>query len=126
MRGCGVFLSVASLCGLDRVDACHVRERCTGLLIRYVDGPPAVLGEWNTTDASQHSCIYKRSDGKSITKVCFRMLKYYPEVADVELLTDASYASLGNDNRVYDNIMYDNRVFRIDEVRLDTSLEAGR
>ena len=42
----GLFLSVASLNGLKKVDLCCVGNRCTGLLIHYVKGPTVPLGQW--------------------------------------------------------------------------------
>jgi hypothetical protein len=63
----GLFLSVAVLSGLEKVDLCRVSNRCIGVLIHYVNGLIAVLRQWWTTDVSQHSCIYKSDNESDIT-----------------------------------------------------------
>ncbi|PVH70804.1 hypothetical protein DL98DRAFT_373904, partial [Cadophora sp. DSE1049] len=54
----GLFLSFAVLHGLERVDICRVKTRCTGLMIHYLGGRISVLGQWHASCASQSSCIY--------------------------------------------------------------------
>jgi hypothetical protein len=65
----GLFLSVAVLSSLERVDICVADKRCMGMLIRYLDGRTVVLGQWN---ASNCSCIYRNSE-PGITKIYFRV-----------------------------------------------------
>jgi hypothetical protein len=70
----GLFLSYAVFTDLKSVDVCHVNQRCTGMLISYADGLTSVLGQWHTSYASQHSCIFHGS-GPDITEVYFRISK---------------------------------------------------
>ncbi|RDL39087.1 uncharacterized protein BP5553_03427 [Venustampulla echinocandica] len=67
-----LFLSVATLNHLRRVDLCRVANRYTGMLIQYVSGTTAVLGQWHNPGVSQHSCIHD-SDLLGICSVYFRM-----------------------------------------------------
>lgn len=69
-----LFLSLAVLSDLKRVDACYVAKRCTGMLIGYHHSPTVVLGQWHTSRNSRHACIYEDS-GATIANVCFMMSK---------------------------------------------------
>jgi hypothetical protein len=70
----GLFLSVAHLGNLKRVELCRVASRGTGLLIHYLDGSIAVLGQWNISPASQLSCVFD-SGGLSAGFIYFGMAK---------------------------------------------------
>ncbi|CZT42360.1 uncharacterized protein RSE6_02229 [Rhynchosporium secalis] len=50
----GLFMSVASVSNLRKVEFCRVGTRCTGLKLHYLQAPTAVLGQWQTTAFSQH------------------------------------------------------------------------
>lgn len=82
----GLFLSVAVLSSLERVDICHVGKRCIGMLIRYLDSRTVVLGQWNACP-SQCSCIYNSSE-PGITKIYFRMSKS----GDRQIVTAISFS----------------------------------
>jgi hypothetical protein len=87
----GLFLSVAALNDLERVDLCHVDNRCTGMLIYYLDGHSAVLGQWQSSPFSRCSCIYN-SSRPSITKIYFKLSKFqsHQVVADVSFSPDTN------------------------------------
>ncbi len=97
----GLFLSVAILSGLEKVDLCRVLDCCTGILIHYVGGLIVVLGQWRTAGSSQHSCIYKRdkkSDTTNITNIHFRMTrsKRHNIVTDISFSEDRSGVVIPN------------------------------
>ncbi|KUJ07346.1 uncharacterized protein LY89DRAFT_545051, partial [Mollisia scopiformis] len=54
----GLFLSIAVLSGLKRVDMCRINKRCAGMLLQYLDGHTTILGQWHSSPPSQQSCIY--------------------------------------------------------------------
>jgi hypothetical protein len=99
----GLFLSVAVLSGLERVDVCYIDKRCTGMLIHYLNGHTTVLGQWHASCVSQCSCIYNCS-GPSITKIYFRMLKSgdHQIVTDISFSPDTSETTPVHDYRVFD------------------------
>ena len=103
--GAGLFLSVAVLSSLERVDICHVDKRCTGMLIRYLDSRTVVLGQWNTYP-SRYSCIYNGSE-PGITKIYFRMSKF----GDRQIVTAISFSFEAAPDSHY-------QVFTIGQVRL--------
>ncbi len=106
----GLFLSFAILSDLERVDVCHVDKRCTGMLIRYLDGHTVVLGQWRAT--SQCSCIYDGS-GPSITNIYFRVSKSSRIVTAVGFSPDPVEMTLDSGCEV----------FSIGEVRLQADLD---
>ena len=104
----GLFLSVAILSDLEKVDLCRVSNRCIGIVIQYTNGLITVLGQWQTAGVAQHSCIYKsddKSDTKSVPDIYFRMTRCrrYDIVTDVSfsknynkaITSDSSYQVFG-------------------------------
>ncbi|KAH6692790.1 hypothetical protein BKA61DRAFT_281285 [Leptodontidium sp. MPI-SDFR-AT-0119] len=83
----GLFLSFAVLDGLERVDMCRVKNRCTGLMIHYIGGGTSVLGQWHTSCASQSSCIYD-GNGPAITHIYFEMSR----CRDRQIVTAVNFA----------------------------------
>ncbi|KAH9208844.1 hypothetical protein DL95DRAFT_32875 [Leptodontidium sp. 2 PMI_412] len=83
----GLFLSFAVLHGLERVDVCRVKNRCTGLMIHYLSGRTSVLGQWHASCAPQSSCIYD-SHGPAITNIYFEMSR----CKDRQIVTAVSFA----------------------------------
>ena len=69
----GLFLSVASLSKIQRVDLCRCGSRCTGILITYTSGKSVALGQY-THDAS-HSRILLDGGPHGFSKICFTMSK---------------------------------------------------
>jgi len=98
----GMFLSVASLNGLKKVDLCCVGNRCMGLLVHYIKGPTVALGQWHTSYSSKHCCIYKRNE-QSISRICFRMAKLgrLAFVTDIYFLEDETKIVSDNEFRVF-------------------------
>ena len=93
----GLFLSIAVLSGLKKVDLCRVLNRCIGIMIYYLNGLVVVLGQWRTAGVAQHSYIYNSDDKNntnSVPNICFRMTRYrsYNIVTDVSFLEDHSKA----------------------------------
>lgn len=105
----GLFLSFAVLTGLERVDTCYVAQRCTGMLLHYLNSHTKVLGQWHTSSPSQHACIYNNS-GPAITKIFFRMSKS----RDHQVVTDISFSPA----TVETTLDSDYQVFSVREVRL--------
>jgi hypothetical protein len=103
----GLFLSIAVLSNINKVDLCRVSNRCTGLLIHYLDGSTTTLGQWNGCHVSQHSCIY-HSNQSSITNLCFGMAKFQNH----SIVTDIRY-SIGKNETELDSY---NQIFGIGEV----------
>ena len=97
----GLFLSVAVLSDLKRVELCHVASRCTGLLIHYMNGLSAVLGQWHTSRDSRRSCVYDTS-GPSVDNICFRIAKHqhHQIVIDVSF-SDGTKEVSGSDDQVF-------------------------
>jgi hypothetical protein len=87
----GTFLSIAFLRTLKRVDLCRVSNRCIGILIHYVNGQSAVLGQWRTGGMACHSCIYN-SDSISPTHIYFRVTTFghHKIVTDISFSDDKS------------------------------------
>lgn len=48
----GLFLSTAILSNLRRVELCRIGNRCTGLLIHYLNGLSTALGQWHPLSTS--------------------------------------------------------------------------
>jgi hypothetical protein len=107
----GLFFSFAVLSNLERVDVCYVDERCTGMLIRYVDSPPVVLGQWHASHASQWFCIYNGSE-PGITHIYFRISKSSRIVTGISFSPDTVGTTLDSDCAV----------FSTGEVRLQAAL----
>jgi hypothetical protein len=107
----GLFMSVADLSNLRKVEICRVGIRCTGLKLYYLQTPTAVLGQWHTTtsDFSQHVSIFN-SNGPNTTGIRFKFSKS----ADHQVVTDINF---GPDTGDDCNSSY----FRLGEVRLHLS-----
>lgn len=86
----GLFLSVAVLSGLQKVDLCRIENRCTGILMRYNSGLTLVLGQWHVPSVSQHSCIYD-SPTEYTANICFRLtaLKRHKIVTSIMFSEDS-------------------------------------
>jgi hypothetical protein len=96
--GAGLFLSTAVLSGLDKVDLCHVSNRCIGMLIHYTSGLTVVLGQWRTAGGLQYSCIYKSNGETDLTNIYFRLTRTerYTIVTDVSFSEDYSGVVIPN------------------------------
>lgn len=114
MPNTGLFLSLAVLSGLERVDVCRVYQRRTGMLIHYTDGQTKVLGQWHASCPWQHSCIYNGS-GPAISNIYFRMSK----AGNSQIVTDISFSP----NTVETTPDSDYVVFSVREVRLNAHLD---
>ena len=80
------FFSVAELKDVERVDVCRLRDRCTGLLIHYMNDHSTVIGQWHTSYSVEHLRIYDSdSSGSGHYTVRFRIetREDYQFVADV-------------------------------------------
>ena len=71
----GLFLSVAILSSLQRVELCRVANRCTRVMIHYLKGLPVVLRQWHTSCPLQRTCIYDSHRPNIASKIYFRTLK---------------------------------------------------
>lgn len=106
----GLFLSVASLSKLERVDVCRRGCRCTGILIHYISGKCVALGQWHTDNASSSRILDSRWPGRS--KICFTMSKsgrasQRPYIKDVCFLAESP-----------DEVSDQERVFGLEQVML--------
>ena len=110
----GLFLSVAALSGLDKVDVCRIDKRCTGMLIHYVNSLILVLGQWHASCISHYHCIYD-NNGPSITNIYFKLL----EVGPHQIVTDISFSP--NTVQTTPNSNY--QVFSVEEVMLQPDLD---
>ncbi|PBP19331.1 hypothetical protein BUE80_DR009929 [Diplocarpon rosae] len=82
----GLFISIAVLHGLERVDMCRVKNRCTGLMIHYYGSRTSVLGQWHASCASQSSCIYD-SNSPAATDIHFKISSH----KDRQIVTGVSF-----------------------------------
>ena len=98
----GLFLSFASMNGLEKVELSFDNKRCTGMLVHYLDGLTAVLGQWRTTSLSQYSSIYN-SNWPNITHIYFKMSKFRDRqiVTDVAFSEDSTRAKSDPDCRLF-------------------------
>ena len=87
--GAGLFLSVAVLSGLKKVELCRVANRCTGLMIYYLNALPVVLGQWHTSYNSQQACLYDDNGPSTVSKVYFRTSRS----RDHNVVTDISFSA---------------------------------
>ena len=87
----GLFLSVAILSDLRKVELCQVGNRCTGVRIHYFYAPPVVLGQWHTSYLSQHTSIYNGNTDNAYT-IYFKTSKsgHHQVVTDVSFSADKS------------------------------------
>jgi hypothetical protein len=113
----GLFLSVAILSDLEKVDLCCVSNRCIGMLIQYTNGPIAVLGQWRTVGVSQHSCVYKKDSSKSdTTSIYFRVTRSGKH----NIVTDVSFSG---DHGMVVTPDSEYRVFVTGQVRSSSNLD---
>jgi hypothetical protein len=89
----GLFLSVAVLSGLRKVELCRLGSRCTGVRIHYLRAPPVVLGQWHTSYPSQHTSIYN-GNGRNACRIYFKILKS----DDHQVVTDVSFSADKSDD----------------------------
>ena len=86
--GAGLFLSVAVLDGLKRVELCRVANRCTRVMIHYLKALPVVLGQWHTSLPSQQTCIYDSNKPSVVSEIYFRT----SNSGDHQIVTDISFS----------------------------------
>lgn len=84
----GLFLSIAVLSGLKKVELCRVANRCTGVMISYLKALPVVLGQWHTSLPSQQTCIYDSNGPSIVSEIYFRTSKS----GDHQVVTDISFS----------------------------------
>jgi hypothetical protein len=97
----GLFLLVAVLSNLKKIELCRVASRCTGLLIHYINGLSAVFRQWHTSSALQHSCVYD-SSRPSVDTICFKIAKRqrYQIIIDISF-SDSVKIVPGSDDQVF-------------------------
>jgi hypothetical protein len=86
---------VAKFDQVQKIDLCCIADRCTGLLIHYLDNNSAALGQWYPENSSQHSSIYQGNGDKTATKIHFRMA-YTEEESIVTEITVTTGEAEGN------------------------------
>jgi hypothetical protein len=88
----GLFLSITVLSGLRKVELCQVANRCTGVIISYLEALPVVLGQWHTSLPLQKTCIYNSNGPNIISEIYFRTSKSrdYQVVTNISFLVDKS------------------------------------
>ena len=84
----GLFLSIALLSSLKKVELCRVANRCIGVLINHLKAPPVVLGQWQTSLGSQQTCIYDSNRPSIVSIIYFRTSKS----GDHQVVTDISFS----------------------------------
>jgi hypothetical protein len=84
----GLFLSIAVLSGLKKVELCRVANRCTGVMITYLKALPLVLGQWHTSLLSQQTCIYDSNRPSTPSEIYFKISKS----GDHQVVTDISFS----------------------------------
>ncbi|XMA10555.1 hypothetical protein WAI453_003346 [Rhynchosporium graminicola] len=84
----GLFMSVASLSNLRKVEFCRVGTRCTGLKLHYLQAPTAVLGQWQTAAFSQHVSM-SHTNGLDTMGIRFKFSKS----GDHQVATDISFGA---------------------------------
>ena len=86
--GAGLFLSIAVLSDLKKVELCRVANRCTGVMISYLKALPVVLGQWHTSLPSQQTCIYDSNRLSTVSEIYFRISK----CGEHQVVTDISFS----------------------------------
>jgi len=109
----GLFLLVAALSNLQRVDVCRVNDCYPVMFIYYFDGYTAILGQWQIASVSCYSCIYNNSR-PSITDIYFRVSK------SGDYITVTNIGFLLNISKAISTCEY--RVFIIRDIKLHTTL----
>lgn len=110
-----LWLSVITLNRSEKVTLCRVGNRCTGLMIDYVEGPTQAFGQWHSSHISEHCCVYNK-DKPSVSKVYFRMSQFERH----NIVTDITFSTDGDDEMVLDS---NTRVFDAQTVNLPDSLQ---
>ena len=107
----GLFVSVACLVEIKRIEICQTADRCIGMLLHYFDKPPGVLGQWNTSYSCR--CIHD-SNRASITGIGFttKVFGDHNILTEIHILRDETSVSSGSNFQV----------FRTGEVRLSNLL----
>jgi hypothetical protein len=87
---------------LTRVYTCHVRKRCTGMLLHYADGHAEVLGQWHTSSSARHTYVYGRTF-PIFTHVSFEMAecRQYRVITNVSFLAETAEAPYDENHEVY-------------------------
>ena len=88
-----LYLSVADLRDLRRVDICKVADRLSGMLIHYNKNPPVALGQWRTNKPTRHECIFD-SNGPQLIVPSYIYFKTSKLREDQEFVTDVSFSPL--------------------------------
>jgi hypothetical protein len=104
----GLFISVAVLSSLRKVEICRVGSRCTGLKLYYHQKPTVVLGQWHT-HFSQHISL-NSCNGTDILGIRFK----YSRSGGHQIVTDISFGADTSDDS---NSSY----FGLGDVKLDPS-----
>jgi hypothetical protein len=71
----GLFLSIAVLSGLKKVELCRVANCCTKVIINYFRALPVVLRQWYTSFLLQQTYIYNSNRPSIVSEIYFRTLK---------------------------------------------------
>jgi len=108
----GLFLSVAALSGLEKVDVCQIGKRCTGMLMHYLNGLVLVLGQWHASCVSHRYCIYN-NNGRNIINIYFELSTF----GQHQIVTDISFSP--NIVETTPNSNY--QVFGVEEVMLQAN-----
>lgn len=102
----GLFMSVAVLSSLRKVEICRVVIRCTGIKLYYLNTPTAILGQWYTHFSQQVSI--SGSNRLNTLGIRFKFMKS----SGHQIVTDISFGADKSDDS---NSSY----FGLGEVKLD-------
>ncbi|EPE25069.1 hypothetical protein GLAREA_11650 [Glarea lozoyensis ATCC 20868] len=69
-----MFISIATLRGVQEVKTCHIENRSIGLWLQYDDDRANVFGQGRTTPDTRHTCVYDNTY-PPITQVHFEVFK---------------------------------------------------
>jgi hypothetical protein len=119
-RNKDLFLSKATLWGVQEVKTCHIKNRCIGLWLQYDDDRADVFGQWRTTLDSRHTCVYNNTY-PPITHVYFKICKG-SSFSD-QIVTNVCFSLDAVEEIPDSNTSY--KAFRIEEVRCKTNLRTG-
>ncbi|KAI9749022.1 MAG: hypothetical protein M1835_001660, partial [Candelina submexicana] len=68
-----IFRSEARLRNVRIIEMCHFGDRCTGLLIHYMDRTARVLGQWFESSEASHKVLFDSTQHGLFRKLQFRM-----------------------------------------------------
>jgi hypothetical protein len=71
------FISVASLNNIAKIHVRRRGDRCMGLWIEHSDGMVEILGQWDPSESSQISEIYRKSQGP-LQRLSFHFEETFP------------------------------------------------